>query len=135
MNAIWRLFVILLLSVNASRIGEQFFEFLGMLGRLAFYIQQLSINVVARFPCILTERAGLARLICRSTVYRLWFQSALAPTRLKPWLNLTEVFYRRSLAILDGVILAKYQVFIDFYPFPKKTNAFPNITIDVQRLN
>jgi hypothetical protein len=26
------------LGVNASRVGEQFFEFLGRLGRLAFYI-------------------------------------------------------------------------------------------------
>jgi hypothetical protein len=41
------------LSVNASRIGEQFFEFLERPGRLAFYIPQLSINVVAKFPCIL----------------------------------------------------------------------------------
>jgi hypothetical protein len=44
------LFVVLPLSVNASRIEEQFFEFLARLGRLAFYIPQLSINVVARFP-------------------------------------------------------------------------------------
>ena len=50
MNAIWRLLVVLPLSVNASRIEEQFFEFLGRLGRFAFYIPQLSINVVAKFP-------------------------------------------------------------------------------------
>jgi hypothetical protein len=48
---------------------------------------------------------------------------------------LTDVFYRYFLAILHGVILAKHDVFIAFYPFPKKTNAFPNITMDVQRLN
>jgi hypothetical protein len=59
----------------------------------------------------------------------------LAPTRLKPWRNLTDVFYRYFLAILHGVILAKHDVFIAFYPFPKKTNAFPKITMDVQRLN
>ena len=53
MNAIWRLFVVLPLSVIASRIGEQFFEFIGRIGRLAFYIPQLSINVVAKFPGIL----------------------------------------------------------------------------------
>src|SRR5215510_4749060 len=58
---LWRLFFVPPLSVNASRIGEPFFEFLGMLGRLAFYIPQFSINVVAKFPGILTERAGLAR--------------------------------------------------------------------------
>jgi hypothetical protein len=59
------------------------FKFLGRLGRLELYIPQLSINVIAKFPGILTESAGLARLICRSTAYRLWFQSALAPTRSK----------------------------------------------------
>ena len=53
MNAIWRLFVVLPLSVNASRIEEQFFEFLGMLGRLALYIPQRSINVAAKFSGIL----------------------------------------------------------------------------------
>ena len=53
MNAIWRLFVVLPRSVNAIRIGEQIFEFLGRLGRFAFYIPQLSINVVAKFPGIL----------------------------------------------------------------------------------
>ena len=50
MNAIWRLLVVLPLGANASRIEDQFFEFLGRLGRLAFYIPQLSINVVAKFP-------------------------------------------------------------------------------------
>jgi hypothetical protein len=74
-------------------------------------------------------------LICRSSAYRLWFESALAPNRLKLWRNLTEVFYRCFLAILHGVILAKYDVFIDFYTFSKTTNAFPDITMDVQRLN
>jgi hypothetical protein len=49
-NAIGQLFVVLPLSVNASRIGERVFEFLGMLGRLAFYIPRLSINVLAKFP-------------------------------------------------------------------------------------
>ena len=73
MNAIWRLLVVLPLSANASRIEEQFFEFLGMLGRLAFYLPLLSINVDAKFPGILTERAGLARLIGRYSAYRLWF--------------------------------------------------------------
>jgi hypothetical protein len=41
------------LCVIAGRIGEQFFEFLGRPGRLAFYIPQLSINVVAKVPGIL----------------------------------------------------------------------------------
>jgi hypothetical protein len=59
----------------------------------------------------------------------------LAPTRLKLRRNLTGVFYRRFLAILHGVILAKYNVVIDFYTFSKTSNAFPNITMDVQRLN
>jgi len=59
-NAIWELFVVLPLSVNASRIGEQFFEFLRRLGRLAFYIPQLSINVVSRFPCILPGALDLS---------------------------------------------------------------------------
>jgi len=59
----------------------------------------------------------------------------LAPTRLKLWRNLTEVFYRSFLAILHRVILAKYDVFIGFYTFSKATSAFPNITMDVQRLN
>jgi hypothetical protein len=72
-NAIWRLFVVLPLSANASRIEEQFFEFLGMLGRLAFYLPLLSINVDAKVPGIFTERAGLARLIGRYSAYRLWF--------------------------------------------------------------
>ena len=62
MNAIWQLFVVLPLSVNASRIEEQFFEFLGRLGRLAFYIPQLSINVVARFPGILPGALDLSLL-------------------------------------------------------------------------
>jgi hypothetical protein len=56
-NAIWQLFVVLTLGVNASRIREQFFDFLGRLGQLAFYIPQLSINVVAKIPGILTWRA------------------------------------------------------------------------------
>jgi hypothetical protein len=63
-KAIRQLFVVL---------TEQFFDFLGRLGRLAFYIPQLSIN--------------------------------------------------------------KYDVFIDFYTFSKTTSAFPNITMDIQRLN
>jgi hypothetical protein len=128
-NAIWRLSVVLPLSVNASRIGEQFFEFLGRLERLVFYLSQLWINVVAKFPGILTERASLARLICRSSAY------ALAPTRIKLWRNLAEVFYRLFLAILYGVMMSKYDVFIAFYTFSKTTNAFPNITMDVPRLN
>jgi hypothetical protein len=41
----------------------------------------------------------------------------LAPTRLKPWLNLTDVSYRYFLSILHGVILAKYDVFIASYAF------------------
>ena len=117
MNAIWQLFIVLPLSVIASRIEEQFFEFLGMPGRLGLYIPQLTINVVAKFPGVLTERAGLARLICRPSTYRFWFWSALAPTRLKPWLNLTDVFYRYFLSILHGVILAKHDVFIASYAF------------------
>jgi hypothetical protein len=56
------LFVVLPLSVNASRIGEQFFEFLGMRGQLAFYIPLLSINVAARFPGILPGALDLSRL-------------------------------------------------------------------------
>jgi hypothetical protein len=59
----------------------------------------------------------------------------LVPTRLKLWRNLTDVFYRCSLAILHDVILAEYDVFIDFSPFSKTNSAFPNITMDVQRLN
>jgi len=59
----------------------------------------------------------------------------LAPTRLKLWRNLTEVFYRCLLAILLGVILAKYDGFIDFYTFSKTANVFPNITMDVQPLS
>jgi len=59
----------------------------------------------------------------------------LAPTRLKLWLNFIDVFYGCFLAILHGVILAKYDVFIAFYTFRKTSNAFPNITMDVQRLN
>jgi hypothetical protein len=59
----------------------------------------------------------------------------LTPTRLKLWLNFTDVFYGCFLAILHGVILAKFVVFIGFYTFSKTTNVFPNITMDVQRLN
>ena len=55
--------------------------------------------------------------------------------RLKLWRNLTEVFCRCFLAILLGVILAKYDVFIDFYIFSKTTNTFPSSTMDVRRLN
>jgi hypothetical protein len=44
-----------------------------MLGRLAFYLPLLSINVDAKFPGIFTERAGPARLIGRYSAYRLWF--------------------------------------------------------------
>jgi hypothetical protein len=58
-NAIWQLFVVLPLSVNASRIGEQFFEFLERIWPLAFYSPQLSINMAAKFR--------------RSSAYRLWF--------------------------------------------------------------
>jgi len=120
-NAIWQLFLVLASSINAGRIREQVFEFLGRPGRLTFYIPRLSINVVAKFPGILTERAGFARLICRSSAYRLRFQSAFSQTLLKLWRNLTEVFYRCFLAILHGVILAKYDVFINFYIFRNKT--------------
>jgi len=49
--------------------------------------------------------------------------------------NLTEVFYRCFLAILHGVIPAKYDVFIAFHIFSTTTNAFHNITMDVQLLN
>ena len=62
MNAIWQLFVVLPLSVNASRIGEQFFEFLGRLGRLAFYLPLLPIKVDAKFPGILPGALGLSLL-------------------------------------------------------------------------
>jgi hypothetical protein len=62
----WQLFVVLHMSENASRIREQFFEFLGRPRQLTFYIPRLSIKVVAKFPGILTERASPARLICRS---------------------------------------------------------------------
>jgi hypothetical protein len=34
----------------------------------------------------------------------------MAPTHLKLWRNLTEVFYRFFPAILHGVIIAKYDV-------------------------
>jgi hypothetical protein len=47
----------------------------------------------------------------------------------------TEVFHRYFFAILHAVIHGKYDGFIGFfYTFSKTTNAFPNITIDVQRL-
>jgi hypothetical protein len=63
-------------------------------------------------------------------------RTSAAPTRLKLWRNLTEVFYRRFLAILHGVIRAKYNVFfIAFCPLSKTTNGFPNTTMDVRRLN
>jgi hypothetical protein len=52
-NAIWQLFVVL---------TERFFEFLGKPGRLAFYIPQLSINVVAKFPGILPGPLDLSLL-------------------------------------------------------------------------
>jgi hypothetical protein len=55
----------------------------------------------------------------------------LAPTRLKLWRNLTDVFYRCFQAILHGVILAKYDVFIALYTFSKTTDPFPNITMDI----
>ena len=53
MNAICQLFVVLI---------DQFFEFLGELGRLAFYIPQLSINVIAKFPGILPGALDLSLL-------------------------------------------------------------------------
>jgi hypothetical protein len=59
----------------------------------------------------------------------------LAPTGLKLWLNFTDVFYGCFPAILHGLILAKYGVFVDIYTCSKTTNVFPNITMDVQRLN
>jgi hypothetical protein len=59
----------------------------------------------------------------------------LAPTRLKLWRNLTEVFYRFFLAILHGVILAKFDVFFAFYRFSMTINACPYIAMAVQRLN
>ena len=62
MNAIWQLFVVLPLSVNASRIEAQFFEFLEMLGRLAFYLPLLTIKVDAKFPGILTGALDLSLL-------------------------------------------------------------------------
>jgi hypothetical protein len=52
-NAIWRLFVVL---------TEQFFDFLGRLERLAFYIPQFSINVVTKFPGILAGALDLSLL-------------------------------------------------------------------------
>ena len=77
MNAIWRLFFVPPLSVNASRIGEPFFEFLGMHGRLAFYIPQLSINVVAKFPGILPGAIDLSLLgISALVLERPWRQLA-----------------------------------------------------------
>src|SRR5215813_1545363 len=79
-------------------------------------------------------KTGLARLTCRPSAYRLWFQGALAPTRLKLWRNLTEVSYRCFLAILHSVILAKHDVFIDFYLFQRRPPLSPDITIDIQRL-
>jgi hypothetical protein len=47
----------------------------------------------------------------------------------------TGVFHRCFFAILHAVIHVKYDVFIDFCAFSKTTKAFPNITMDVQRLN
>jgi hypothetical protein len=125
-NAIWQLLVVLPLSVNASRIEEQFFEFLGRLGRLAFYIPQLSINVVAKFPGALDlSLFGISALVLER----------LGANSLKALAYLTDVFYRYFLAILPGVILAKPDVFIAFYHFPKTIQRFPYITMDVQRLN
>ena len=97
MNAIWQLFVVLPLSVNASRIGEQFFDFLGRLGRLAFYLPLLPIKVDAKFPGILPGALGLSLLGISALVIE-----RLAPTRLKLWRNLTDVFYRCFLAILQN---------------------------------
>jgi uncharacterized membrane protein YhaH (DUF805 family) len=80
-NAIWRLLVVLPLGANASCLEEQFFEFLGRLGRLAFYIPQLSINVVAKFPgafdlsplgisALVLERLGANSLKALAQPYR-----------------------------------------------------------------
>jgi len=59
----------IVLYVYGGCIGERFLESLGRLGRLAFYNPSLSNKVVEKFPGILTERAALARLICRSSEY------------------------------------------------------------------
>jgi hypothetical protein len=109
-NAIWQLFVVLPFSVKVSRIGEQFFEFLGRLGRLAFYIPQLSINVVARFPGILPGSLDVSLLGISAPVLE-----RLGADSLKALAQLDRGLLGCFLAILPGVILAKYDVFIDFY--------------------
>ena len=115
MNAIWRLFVLLTVSVKVSRIGEQFFEFLGRLGRLSFYLPLLSIKEVAKSSGILPGALDLSFLGISALVLE-----RLGANSFKALAQLTQVFYRRFLAILHGVILAKYDVFIDFYIFEIK---------------
>jgi len=96
-------------------IGEQFFEFLGRLGRSSFHLPLLSTKVVAKSPGILPGTLDLSFLgISALALERLGANS------IKPLAQLTEVFYRRFLAILRDVILAKYDVFIDFYIFEIK---------------
>ena len=82
MNAIWRLFAALPLNVNASRIGDRFFEFLVRLGRLAFCLPQLSVDVVAKFPGILPGAIDLS-LLCISALVleRLGANSLEAPAQ------------------------------------------------------
>jgi hypothetical protein len=108
----WRLFFVLTLSVKVSRIGEQFFEFLGRLGRPSFYLPLLSIKVVAKSPGVVPGALDLSFLGISALVLE-----RLGANSFKALAQLTEVFYRRFLAILHGVIFAKYDVFIDFYIF------------------
>jgi len=102
----------------------------------------LFASVAAINKCFLGSGAGQAlglidRILERRPVIEIAVMRLDAddPTRLKLWRNLTEVFYGCFLAIFLDVILAKYGVFIAFYTFPKTSNAFLNITMDVQRLN
>jgi hypothetical protein len=60
-NAVELLLVVPLLSVNASRVGEQFFEFLGRLGQFALDITQHSPQIVAQLLGLLLRSPDLAR--------------------------------------------------------------------------
>src|SRR5262245_19775381 len=67
-NAVELLLVVLLLSVNAGRVGEQFFEFLGRLGQFALDITQHAPQIVAQLLGLFLGaldllRSGIAALI------------------------------------------------------------------------
>jgi hypothetical protein len=101
----------------------QSLEFLRRLGRLAFYIPQLSINVIERLPGIPPGALDLS----------LHGASTLVPERLgaNSLKNLAQID-RGLLPPLSCAstrwILAEFNDFSDFYTFSKTTGAFPNIT-------